>query len=298
VVFHETAAARTMARIRRVPDRYRLFTHSTADATRVHRIRPDLLASLLDLGLPHRGAGAERWFDRLDLENIGLGLRLPGTRWTAMRWWSSSFSGRWTGDPVTRTLAINAVCPAPDRPHPCRLRLDPLVAAAGVPGSVRRSPRGFTVDVTSTPVDHLFGEPFTPLIERIRPVEFHLLPESLTTDVGFALHSGLADCRLATRLLVGLGRELAVPVRTAIGVLLTSPFPTWHSWVEFDTGDRWLAADPFLLNAFARWAVVDTAEWPMNRSPQGLLWRWHDDQFPVVLHDGELAQAELVLPTR
>jgi hypothetical protein len=290
----EVLAAHAVRKVRRVPDDHREFSVSAADAARLHRIGPDLLELLLDLGLPHRGDDAGRHFDPLDLGNVGLTLR-RSPRWVAMRWWPRSLRECGVAGKLTHRLTVKVACPTPGETHRCELAAHPRALAAADPASLRRSAEGFTLRLNTTSIDHVFGPPFDALIERVVPVEYHLIPEALADDLGFVTATGLADCRLAARLLVHAGAELNLRVRPAQGLLLATPFPGWHTWVEFHTGGRWLAADPFLLSNLHRWGLLDAGQWPAGRSPHGILGRWHRELPPLVTHCGVPVQPELAL---
>jgi hypothetical protein len=283
-----------MRRITRVPDSFRAFDVTVQEAARIHHVGPQLLERLLDGGLPHRRGGDGPRLDRLDLENVGIALRLATPRWTAMRSWRRCLDACPRTGQVRHRLTVSVACPTPGTHH-CDLALHPAAVAAGDAGTLRPSVGGFSLDLTATAVDHRFGAPFTELIECVRPLEYHLLPRALVTDLRFVMDTGLADCVSATMLLVHQARSGGIPVRPAVGYLLMAPFPTWHSWVEFGVDGGWLAADPFMLNALVAWEVADPAQWPANRSPNGLLWRCHTERFALVAHAGEPAPAQLVL---
>lgn len=116
-----------------------------------------------------------------------------------------------------------------------------------------------------------FGPAFAPLVAAATALRFHVLPAALSADLGFLRATGLADCRLATRHLTGLGAGAGLGVRPVEGRFVATPYAVWHTWVDFRTDDGWLAADPFLLGAFDRWGIIDGAQWPADRSPHGLL---------------------------
>ncbi len=286
--------AEVVRRLTQVPDTFRTFGVDARDASRLHRVGPGLLADLLDAGLPHRGSAAEIRLDLLDLENIGLALRLATPRWTAMRSWRRCLQACPRSGQVRHRLTVRTRCPSPG-PHDCDLALHPLAIAAASPGGVRRRADGFSLELSVEAVDHHFGQPFPVLAEAVRDLDFHLLPATLASDLGFVDRTGLADCVSAANVITRAAQEHSIPVRPAVGLLLTTPFPTWHRWIEVQSPYGWLAADPFILAAFARWNIVDPLQWPANRSPTGILWRWHTDSIPLVTHGGGWVPAQLTL---
>ncbi len=284
-------AARAVEKVRKIPDTFREFSVSAADAARVHRIDPGALERLLDLGLPHSGTGSDRRFDRLDLDNIGIDLRLPCPRWTAMRWWSRALPDRITPGVTAYDLVLKTDCPTPERPHDCEVVFYPGTVKPGEPAAVRRRPHEeYRIELTTQWVDHCFGEPFTVLIGEILPIEFHLMPKPLTADPGFAATAGLADCRMATDLLARTANRLGLPVRPVAGLFLARPFAIRHWWIEVLDDGVWVAADPFLLNAFLRWGITDPSRWPVSRSPSGVLWELAVPSMPMASHGGESAK--------
>jgi hypothetical protein len=284
-------------RLRQVPDAHRRFAQPEPGLARQYGIGPALLAQLLDCGLPHRGSGTGRRYDGMDLENLGLALAL-GPRWRAMRWWSDSLSKLDIGDDAEYRIGLAARCPEPGHDGPCTFALAPQLRAAAGPSAVREvTPGSYAFDLRIAGGHRFFGEPFTPLVEAATALRFHLLPTSLADDLGFLAATGLADCRLASRHLVGLGERFGMGVRVREGMFLAVPYPVWHSWVEFHTGDGWFAADPFLLGAFRRWNITDPDQWPPNRSPHAMLWPLPETHFVKVTH-GSSGAAERPAPSR
>jgi hypothetical protein len=290
----EYVLAAVVQRLLQVPNSYRKFEVGARQAARLHRVGPDLLSRLLDLGMPHREGVL---LDVMDLENVGLALRLATPRWTAMRSWRRCLQQCPRSGSVAHRLTIQVRCPQPQC-HDCDVALHPLVMTAAQPQTVRRTRDGFCLDLTATAVDHHFEGPFAALVDAVRDLHFQLLPAQLAADLDFVARTGLADCVSATEMLLRAGREHGIRLRPAVGLLLTTPYPTWHRWIEVDTGGTWLAADPFLLGVFARWGIVDPGLWPVNRSPQGVLWRCHTDAFPMVVHGDSAVWARLTLEQR
>lgn len=292
---HRPSAQSAVARVLRVPTVYRKFSVLQSALADLYGISEGLLTELLDLGLPHRRGR----FDRLDLDNIGLALRLPCTRNKAMRWWSRSLTQSRT-KPVAGTLRIQARCPQPGHSGECGFALaselaDRLVAAQE-PGPFTA---WFTVRASLTAATWTFRAPFSDLFRRVLPLEFHLLPWPLANDLRFLASTGLAECRLATAFLVREADEFGLPVRAARGIFVANPYPVEHSWIDCFVDDgRWLAADPFLLNAFLKWGIVDRQEWAIDSSLQSVLWRTGAPEGGLVTHRGNPAPYVLTVGLR
>jgi hypothetical protein len=243
-------------RVRLVPDAHRTYTESVERARRYHGIADSLLRQLLDLGLPHRGMAGDLRLDRLDLENIGLMLMLSCPRRSAMRWWSESFvTAPWLTFEVELSADVTWIS---DNPQVTDVR----------PAEV-----GHTATVRLPGAKVLFDSPYAELLEHLRTAEFHLIPQSLAGDIGFFRETGLANCSLGSLYLEKVAREMGLRVTVASGLILAAPFSIGHAWVSVLVDGEWLAADPLLLRSCATWGICDPAEWPLNRSPQAVLWK-------------------------
>jgi hypothetical protein len=276
--------ATAVAKVLRVPDRYRRFTVPKSSAAQLYGVSEELLAELLCLGLPCCGGR----FDRLDLDNIGLALRLPCSRNKAMRWWSRSLAQSRVR-PLADTVQILARCPFPRHPGDCNFALAAELADTLIAREEQESSAvSFKVRISLSSSTWVFGPAFSDLFKRVLPLEFHLLPPPLTEDLGFVTSTGLAECQLATVYLVSEAAALGLPVRAARGIFVANPYPVEHSWIECRVDDgRWVAADPFLLNAFLRWGIISAPEWTIDSSPQGVVWRTGAPEGRLVTHGGQ-----------
>jgi hypothetical protein len=295
------SAQDVLDRIGRVPSGHREFTVPES-AVRSFGIGRDLLGELLDRGLPSAGSGASRGFDEYDLLNIGIALGLPCDSWWRMRLWSRAFDLLTDEQRLAYQLHMTVDCPDAGHPGPCRLMLSQSVSDA-LPGSEpRRKGDGFDLAPVVGAEPELLA-PLTELMADVEPLRFHLLPESLTTDLKFAALSGLANPRLATRFLADAAQRRGLPVRSAGGMILMWPNALPHEWLEVRHAGRWFAADPFMLLALTRWRLLDPARWPPVRSLPPIAWRlfpqW-DDGAPqhiagrgLVTHDGSWARMTL-----
>jgi hypothetical protein len=278
--------AAAVARVLRVPNKYRRFTVHKSAVADLYGTSEEFLAQLLDFGLPCHGGK----FDRLDLDNIGLALRLPCARNKAMRWWSRSLIQSRVR-PLADMVRVQARCPLPGHPGDCDFALAAELADSLI-AQEQQDPSAvwFTIRVSLTSSTWTFGSPFSDLFKRVLPLEFHLLPWPLDEDLGFLASTGLAECQLATMFLVSEAAELGLPVRAARGIFVANPYPVEHSWIECRVDDdRWVAADPFLLNAFRRWGIIDDPEWTIDSSMQSVLWRTGAPSGHLVTHAGDPA---------
>jgi hypothetical protein len=284
----------TIAAVRTVPDRLRRFEVSGQDIARLYAVPAPLLARLLDHGLPHTGGGDGRRFDRLDVENIGLGMHLRTPRRMAMRWWRHEMAAEQTGG--VRLCGLTVSDDTRSATGRDDLVLDRRVVGAACPGSVTREPDGaFRLQVHLDNRAFTFGPDFDPLFDQGAGIRFHLLPEPLQEDIGFAREHRLADCKLATRFLVHQGRAMGVPVRGSEGLFVAGPYAIWHAWIELGVAGEWIPADPFFLRVLAGWGFVDPAVWTPSRSPRFVLWRLDDTYVPLLRSRGRVVPSRAAI---
>ena len=295
----EEAVADAVERVRRVPDAHRAFGKDAAFAWEQWAVDGPLLTALLDAGLPHRGRGTARTYERTDLHNVSLYLRLPSPYFTALHGTARALdlaAGRGHGH--ERAITVAAECPGP--PHPgrdCAFTPDPGFAAAVEPGSLSTAgPGAYEARVRMPSDTTLFGPRQAALLGLVADWELYVLPGGLADDEGFTRETRLANCVVPTRVLLREAERRGIAARHAGGLLVTPPFTTLHHWVELDVDGVWTPADPVLLRAFARWGMTDPARWPPHRAANGCLRRTRtrpDMVFPVVLHGGEPADARI-----
>lgn len=283
-----------LSRVVTVPDQHRNFVISLEEAFRGFGLDGDLVGAALDLGLPHRGGGADLRLDPLDLENIGSGLALASPQRAAVTRWARALSEVVRDQHGTYELRISWRCPDPGHPGVCSYDTAPLGSALRISRSSDGTATG-TVDPLCEA--HDFGPDFTPVVAATQELIFHRIPRGLAEDIGYLRETGLADCRLATRHLIGVARSLGMTVRPASGFFLGTPFPARHVWFEVRSGDRWVPADPFFMRTLAQWGVVRPEDWPLDRSPRNVLWRLSSSvsvNVPLVTHGDHIAPTGVV----
>jgi hypothetical protein len=276
--------AYSVEKINRVPDRYRRYTESRDVASRLYRIDPDLLAQLLDLGLPSKGSGADLRLDPLDLRNLAISLRRKVSWFVVMRWWSAALELARTNTSRVYQLGVCSRC-GDCAGGDCTVDAAPeLVAAADAVEPAADAEVDFTATVRLEGSAAEFPPHIADILHLADPVEWHVVPSALATDVGFLRTTGLSDCRAIARYLCDEGRRRGLHTRISFGLLMTVPFANRHQWVEFKVDGAWLPADPLLLNSMARWGYLDPAVWPPTTSLSGAVWRISEDYVPMAWH--------------
>ncbi|MFD5918981.1 transglutaminase domain-containing protein [Kitasatospora sp. NPDC058201] len=299
-------------RIVRVPDRFRSFTSTAADAARHFGIDEGLLTALTDEGLPCGGAGGASGaggagvsggsdgsggvrYDQLDLANASLSLTLPSARFMAMRGWSAALRTA-AGAHGAATYAVDVLpaCPAGAGEHGCRslasaeLRAQPgFTGPAGGPFTLTRQVRAQPAQVHPELAE---------LTGLVADVHFHYLPAGLRNDVGFLRDARLGDCGLVATHLAGEASRLGLTARRSFGLFLSAPYSIAHSWLDVRLDGRWVSFDPHLLKLLTGWGLLPAAEWPAHRSIGEGAWRLADHEFVLATHDG--AETPLSFPTR
>ena len=270
-------------RIGRIPAEYREFT-VPGPPDKSFGIGGELLSELLDRGLPSSGHGAARRFDPLDLLNIGIELGLPCGSWRRMQLWSKALAALAGHSAAAYRLSMTVQCPDPGHQGDCPLLLNPCLARALAPGALRPEGAGFAMEPLIGARHESLASPLLPalagLLGDAGAPRFHLLPPDLSVDLEFGVLTGLADPRLATRMLVAAAQRRGLAVRPAAGMLLMRPSAMPHEWLEVQHDGGWIAADPFMLTALARWGLLDPGRWPPERSLPPVAWRlfphWND----------------------
>jgi hypothetical protein len=277
-------------RARMVPDALREFTEPAERAVRYYRVPETVLTALVDLGLPHLSSPGRLSFDRRDLRNIALRARLPSPQWDVVANAARALCAEQPPSSATWELEVVGRCPAPAHAGRCELELHPDLHDSGR-ATIRRVDAGhYRVGVTvpaGPPAFLKLSDDAAQLFGSVAGLEFQHLPQALTTDLAFLHDTGLADCRLAGFYLHHESARRGLRLRPAAGLFLARPFSMTHSWIEIWSEGRWQPADPFFLTALAGWGLLRPGQWPVDRSPVGVLWRIGDTDLPIMTDRGE-----------
>ena len=277
-----------VSNVLRVPNKYRVFSESQESLSRRYGISEDLVAKLLDLGLPHARGSATRNFDARDVDNIAIHLQLPNPRWLALQRWAKAFANAPTS--VTRKIiGIYAECNRLHSGAQCLFTLDPVFRGSSQVFDITKQRDEFLVSLQMPVVKGPREDEILPLVVRAGELTFHLLCDELASDTGFSRDTGLADCRLASLDLSRAGGEAGIKTRTASGLFAATPFPSRHAWIEVNVGTGWLSLDPFLLSTMARWRILDPDKWPPHSSPSAMFLRLHRTFEPLMYDNGAAA---------
>jgi hypothetical protein len=284
-------------RVRRVPDRYRVFDQDSSTAAGIFRLGSPVLSELLDLGLPHRSSGGERYFDELDLANVSLTLRLPSPRYLAMRRWPQVFRAMAEDRPVRYEVEVSGDCAGAEAGHECDFRLPEEVLALGAgPQRARR----FTLYREVGPDNRSVEVPqeLRRLFDEVSGFHFHILPVALYGDLAFLAATALANCELASRYLTSRATEDGWEARRSFGLLLSSPYSAQHFWPEIRLDGVWTAFDPHTINSLVRWEVLAPGEVPIDQVLNTAVFRIAEEWLDLVQDAGRPARVSLLTRRR
>ncbi|MBE1582271.1 hypothetical protein ACFPOI_43860 [Nonomuraea angiospora] len=286
---------RAVAKLLRVPDRWRDFQINHHRVTKGYRIGPALLEKLLDLGLPHRSVAGERMFDSLDLQNVSLDLRLPSFVWMGMRSWARILEETDRHGRLVMSVRITARCSEPGHPGQCQFAFDKRKLADFAVGSLtKHNAQSYSVQASVSGTRLCLGSVFEPIVKAAGEMTYHILPEPLGSDLTFFTDSGLADCHLGSLHLATVARQQEIPLRSATGYYIARPYPVRHAWVELEVNGERHAADPFLLRTLSGWGMISPDQWPADRCLDGLLWKL-DSADQLISHRGSPAETSIMI---
>jgi hypothetical protein len=287
-----------VARIRRIPDRYRVYAVPTSRVVRIFRTPEPVLRELTGLGFPHATVDGDTHYDRRDLENLVLFRAQPSPQWTALGMLPDALAAGARGPVVRRTVDVTARCPQPGHTGACDFAVAGWPADSAPVRSVRRlAPHHLRLELElpGGPSRQVMLEPAgRALFDEVAALQFHHIPEELAGDLDFLDGAGLADCRLANAYLVSRAEGAGLRARTAAGLFVAPPFSNDHCWTELLVNGEWVPVDPFFLAALARWGLTDPDVWPVIRSPRGTYWRRPDDGAALLTHRGEAVPVSLL----
>ncbi len=112
------------------------------------------------------------------------------------------------------------------------------------------------------------------------------VPRALRFRLDFIRRTRICDCSGATALLLHSAARYGVRARWAFGLIAVPPYAATHNWIEIRTDDRWVPADPVLINAMLDWGALRRDTWHPYRSPGAIFLRLADEDGPIAVHEG------------
>jgi hypothetical protein len=281
-----------IARLREIPNAERTFTVGPEQAEREFGFDPQAVRELIARGLPHAdgddGAGPLLWVS--DVQYLGLRLGCARVYQGVLNRWASALT----------SLSARRETPVAIR---CRAYAEPGTRVELLaPGGERvRGEAGALLSFETTMHGQLpppLEGALAALLADYASYDFCWLWPPLETNLAWVRRTRIANCRAAAGLLVEEAPALGVEARLAYGLLLAPPYSTPHNWAEVHTDDGWVALDPLLLSLLSRFAGLDAAAWPPQRSPGAILLRLGDPGTPLVVDADSGAPLEATFLTK
>jgi hypothetical protein len=276
-----------IARLREIPHAERDFAVASEQAEREFGFDAEAVQELIARGLPHGaggddGAGEQPLLWATDLQYLGLRLGCARVYHGVLNRWAgalTSLSARAATPVAIRCRAYAPPGTAVELLAPGGERVRAEAAAGGGAAAL-----GFETTMRGElpPLPAELADALGELLADLAAYDFCWLRPPLEADLPFVRRTRLANCRSTAGLLVEEAPRLGVEARLAHGLLLAPPYSTPHNWAELRTDDGWVALDPLLLGLLARFAGLDAAAWPPQRSPGAILLRLSEPGTPLV----------------
>ncbi|HZV74128.1 MAG TPA: transglutaminase domain-containing protein [Conexibacter sp.] len=270
-----------IARLRAIPDAHRDFAVGPAQAEREFGVDAELSDALIARGLPHAPGDDGPLLWGTDLQYLGVRLGCARIYQGVLNRWA----GALTAFSARAETPVEIRCTAYAPPGTAIELLAPGGERVGArTGPKGASPLGFATTMRGNrpPLRGADGNALGELLAELATYDFCWLRPPLETDLAFVRRTRLANCRSTAGLLVEQAPRLGVEARLAHGLLLAPPYSTPHNWAELRVDGEWVAVDPLLIDLLVRFAAVDAAAWPPQRSPGAILLRLTEPGTPLV----------------
>jgi hypothetical protein len=271
-----------------IPDRYRAFASTAAHARSVHNLPPDVLAMAEAAGLPRVGAHGRARYDDRDLMNLAAALRRRSVWYLGQVGFRRALDRLAVGEEAAYRVRAKPRCLVPGHRGDCDFELlfddgrdpEPLY------GNDVRLTGPDTFEVRTSGHTSEAPPAVRTVLTALDQAEYLHLPQILCRDLAFFDRTGVANCLLATAVLLRRAGQLGVPARSSFGLLLVSPFAGLHTWTEFLVDGRWVAFDPHLIRLMEKSGVLAPGAWSPTRSLSGVLARFGPINAAVGRHGG------------
>jgi hypothetical protein len=281
-----------LAKIRKVPDRFRTFSVPADRAAKEYQVTRELQDALLRAGMPSRLSGGTIFFDRADLLNISLHLDIGSFHRKILAWWVRELE-RPSGETALYRMDYVAGCPEPDHARQCTYGIvvpdSPLVEVAS---NDRESRIRHSITFTVRRKFPRLRPSMMALIDSLQDISFMRLPRTLKHDVDFIQREKVGDCAGMAAMLTSRAASQGITARRSVGRALTPPFSSSHSWTEFLVDDIWVPVDPVFIDAMLEWEILDKDKWSRYSSIGGILGRIGSAPGPLVFHNGRPVPAQ------
>ncbi|GLZ01178.1 transglutaminase domain-containing protein [Actinoplanes sp. NBRC 103695] len=271
-----------------IPDRYRAFSSTAAHARSVHNLPADVLAAAETAGLPRVGGPGRARYDDRDLLNLSAALRRRSVWYLAQVGLRRVLDRLAAGAGAAYRVTAKPRCLVSGHRGDCDFELlfDDGPEPAPLSGSEMRLTGKDTFEVRTSGHTSEAPPAVRDVLTALDHAEYLHLPQILCRDLAFFDRTGVANCLLATAVLLRRAGQLGVPARSSFGLLLVPPFAGLHTWTEFLVDGRWVAFDPHLIRLMEKSGVLAPGAWSPTRSLSGVLARFGPINAAVGRHGG------------
>ncbi|HEY0532726.1 MAG TPA: transglutaminase domain-containing protein [Actinoplanes sp.] len=271
-----------------IPDQYRAYASTAAHARSVHNLPADVLGAAEEAGLPRVGGPGRARYDDRDLMNLAAALRRRSVWYLGQVGLRRVLDRLAAGDGAAYRVTAKPRCLVPGHRGDCDFDLLFADGADAEPlhGNDLRLTGPDTFEVRTAGRTEEAPATVREVLSALDHAEYLHLPQILCRDLDFFDRTGVANCLLATAVLLRRATRLGVPARSSFGLLLVPPFAGLHTWTEFLVGGRWVAFDPHLIRLMEKSGVLAPGAWAPTRSLGGVLARFGPINAAVGRHGG------------
>jgi len=285
-----------IALLREIPDAERDFAVAGEQAEREFGFDAEAVQELIARGLPSVDGADGPLLWSSDLQYLGLRFGCARVYQGVLNRWASAL----TSLSARAETAVAIRCRAYAPPGTTVELLAPDGECVRAQAAAGGAPLGFETTMRGqlSPLPRELEDALGALLEDLASYEFCWLRPPLETDLVWVRRKRIANCRSAAGLLVEEVPALGIEARLAHGLLLAPPYSTPHNWAEVRTDAGWVSLDPLLLALLTRFAGLDAADWPPQRSPGAILLRLTDPGTPLVVDADSGAPLEATFLTK
>jgi hypothetical protein len=286
-----------IALLREIPDAERDFAVAAEQAEREFGFDAEAVDELIARGLPHVDSADGPLLWSSDLQYLGLRFGCARVYQGVLNRWASALTSLSARAETAVAIRCRAYAPPGTTVELLAPGGERVRAEAGAGGG---APLGFETTMRGQlpPLPRELEHALAELLADLASYEFCWLRPPLESDLAWVRRRRIANCRSAAGLLVEEAPALGIEARLAHGLLLAPPYSTPHNWAEVRTAEGWVSLDPLLLALLKRFAGLDPAEWPPQRSPGAILLRLTEPGTPLVVDADSGAPLEATFLTR
>ncbi len=280
-------------RLRVIPETDKQFVADAQWAASSLAMTEDVIAELVEAGVPARPEGERVLLDSSDLTSISYAYSGASPNRKSAQLWARQLRSLHSF-PAGHEVGYVVQCPVPGHSGNCGWRFLAPESGGCTPTTDAHPIYSLSTPASRPPVEA--PRDVTDIVDRYADVSFHILPTSLMGDTDFVRRRRLAECDTMAQTVVEDALRAGIEARTASGLIVARPYSSTHSWAEFRIQNAWVPYDAFLIHTMQGWNIPGARELDPHMSLDGFLLRLSERREPLVTHRGEPVQP--ALPTR